>query len=144
MEANAKLRKLHVSPRKADLVAKLIRGMNVAKALQTLQFTQKGVASIIAKLLKCAVANYQNKEGQGEVQPEELYIKTICVGSAGMLKRIRPAPRGVAHRIRKRMSHITVVLDKQPTKVEKPTKKVVNKETAKKTTKKTTQPQPTT
>lgn len=135
MEASAKLRKIHVSPRKADLVAKLIRGMNVDKALQTLQFTQKGVAPDIAKLLKCATANYQSSEGQGDTQPEDLYIKEMHVGSAGMLKRVQPAPRGVAHRIRKRMSHITVVVDREPPKEVKPkkataTKKSIKKETA--------------
>lgn len=111
MTANAIL-KIPVSPRKTGLVAKLIRGMNAEKALQTLQYTPKGSAKDIAKLLQSAIANYQSKEGQGDVQPDELYIKEIYVGSAGMLKRIQPAPRGVAHRIRKRKSRITIIIAK--------------------------------
>ncbi|MEM7362147.1 MAG: 50S ribosomal protein L22 [Bacteroidota bacterium] len=134
MEANAILKKLHVSPRKVGLIATLIRGMNAEKALQTLQVTQKGAAPNISKLLKCAIANYQSREGQGETQPEELYIKEIYVGSAGMLKRIQPAPRGVAHRIRKRMSHVTLVVDKQSPKKEKARKKAPAKKQSSTTT----------
>lgn len=119
MPAIAKLRKLHISPRKTNLVATLIRGMNAEKALQTLQFTHKRSAQPIAKLLKSAIANYQAQEGQGNTIPQQLYITTIHIGSAGMLKRIKPAPRGTAHRIRKRMTHITLIVDQATPKTKK-------------------------
>lgn len=113
MPAIAKLRKLHISPRKTSLVATLIRGMNAEKALQTLQFTYKRSAEPITKLLKSAIANYKSQEGQGNINEAQLYIKAIHVGSAGMLKRIKPAPRGTAHRVRKRMAHVTLIVDKE-------------------------------
>lgn len=113
MPAIAKLRKLHISPRKTNLVAALIRRMNAEKALKILERTPNRSAAPIAKLLKSAIANYQAKEGQSKTTPEKLYIQTIYIGSAGMLKRIKPAPRGTAHRIRKRMTHITLIIDKE-------------------------------
>lgn len=135
MSAIAKLRKLHTSPRKTGLVTDLIKGMNAEKALQTLQHTHKGSAQPIAKLLQSAIANYQSKEGQSNVTPAQLYIKEIHVGSAGMLKRIKPAPRGTAHRIRKRMAHITLIVDKH---IPKPKTKKTPKKTTKAKPKKTT------
>ena len=114
MAAIAKLRKLHISPRKTSLVAALIRGMNAQKALQVLQHTNKSSAEPIEKLLKSAITNYKNKSGQSSTTDDQLYIKTIHVGSAGILKRIQPAPKGVAHRINKRKSHITIIVDKIP------------------------------
>ena len=112
MTANAKL-KISVSPRKTRLVADLIRGKNAEKALQTLQFTHKGSAKDIAKLLKSAIDNYKKQEGQGDTHPDELYIKEIYVDSAGMLKRMRPVAKGMSHRIRKRKSRITLVVSKE-------------------------------
>ena len=111
MSATAKLRKLHISPRKTRLVVDLIRGMNAQKALHTLQHLHKRSALPISKLLRSAVDNYQQVDGQKEVTIDQLYVKTVYVGSSTTLKRIQPAPRGVAHPIRKRSSHITLVVD---------------------------------
>lgn len=112
MPAIAKLRKLPISPRKTQLVATLIQRMRASKALQVLERVPNRSAYPLAKLLKSAIANYQSREGQGNTTPEELYIQTIHIGSAGMLKRVKPAPRGTAHRIRKRMTHITLIVEK--------------------------------
>lgn len=108
MPTTAKLRKLHISPRKVGLTSQLIRGLNVEKALQILQHTPTASAPYLAKLIKSAISN------QSKISPTELYIKQIHTGSAGMLKRIKPAAKGTAHRIRKRMTHVTLVLDQQP------------------------------
>ncbi len=160
MSATAKLRKLHISPRKTRLVVDLIRGMNAQKALHTLQHLHKRSALPLAKLLRSAVANYQQVDGQKEVTIDQLYVKTIYVGSATTLKRIQPAPRGVAHPIRKRSSHVTLVVDqegaqeapakktkKEPAKPNAAPKKAApapkKKSTPKKTTKATTQPKTT-
>ena len=109
MLAIAKLRKLHISPRKTNLVASLIRGMNAQKALQVLQYTQKKSAQPISKLLKSAIANYQQQQ-KDKTSPEQLYIQTVHVGSAGILKRIKPRARGTANHIRKRHSHISITV----------------------------------
>lgn len=108
MEAIAKLNKLRTSPRKVRLVVDLVRGMSVEKALHVLQYTQKGSAKEIATLLKSAAANLRQKKKEAGLSNDQVYIKQIYANSAGMFKRIKPAPRGSAHKIRKRLSHITV------------------------------------
>lgn len=109
MQAYAKLNKIPISPRKARLVANLIRGKKVPQALYILKFEPKRASLYVKKLLQSAVANWKQKRESEEVQGEEkLYIKEIYVNSAGMLKRIKPAPQGRAHRIRKRLAHITL------------------------------------
>ena len=111
MTAKALL-KLSISPRKTGLVAQLVRGMRVDEALRTLGVTRKRCAPHFSKCLLSAVANYRSKEGQGDTTPGDLYIKELCVGSAGMTKRIRPVAKGMSHRIRKRRSRIAFTLEK--------------------------------
>ena len=99
-----------VSAKKTKLVVDLVRGMDVAKALAVLKFTPNKSASIIEKLLLSAIANWEVKNPDRDIEDAGLYIKTITVDQKGMLKRIQPAPQGRAHRIRKRFSKISIVL----------------------------------
>ncbi len=111
MEAHAKLNKLRISPRKTRLVANAIRGKKVPQALGILKQEPKKAALPIKKLLQSAIANWHQKQPKEQQEKENpLYIKEIHVGSAGMLKRIKPAPQGRAHRIRKRSSHVTLII----------------------------------
>jgi large subunit ribosomal protein L22 len=107
----AKLNNCPTSPRKMRLVADLIRGEDVFKAMMILKYTPKDAARRMEKLLRSAIANWEAKnEGQ---RPEEsdLVVKQIFVDSARVLKRLRPAPQGRAHRIRKRSNHVTIIID---------------------------------
>jgi len=107
----AKLRQYRMSPRKMRLVADLIRGMDVQDALDTLQFTKKAAAEPIRKLLLSAINNWEQKNEGQRIEDANLYIKEIFVDGAGMLKRIRPRAQGRAFPIRRRYSHVTIVLD---------------------------------
>ena len=111
MEAAVKLKKSSIAPRKMRLVADLIRGLSTTKAFGLLKHEPKNCAIHLEKLLLAAIASWQNKNPQLELAPADLHIKTIQVDSAGMLKRIKPAPQGRAYRIRKRSSHVTLVVD---------------------------------
>lgn len=111
MEAIARLHKSPISPRKMRLVADLIRGSKANKAFAILKNEPKKCAIHLEKLLLAAIANWQNKHQDVDLAQTDLYIKTIRVDSAGMLKRLRPAPQGRAHRIRKRFNHVTLVVD---------------------------------
>ncbi len=106
----ARLRNVPTSPRKMRLVADLVRGMDVEPALSMLQHTSKEAAGRVYKLLRSAIANWEVKNDGKRIEDSELYIKEISVDSGRMLKRIRPAPQGRAHRIRKRSNHVTLVL----------------------------------
>jgi large subunit ribosomal protein L22 len=108
--AFAKLTNCPTSPRKMRLVADLVRGVEVEKALQILKFSSKEASINVEKLLLSAIANWQAKNEDASVEEAGLFVKEICVDSAGMLKRLRPAPQGRAHRIRKRSNHVTIVL----------------------------------
>jgi len=108
--AFAKLTGCPTSPRKMRLVADLIRGVEVEKALQILKFNAKEASINLEKLLLSAIANWQAKNESSSIEGASLYIKEIYVDSAGMLKRLRPAPQGRAHRIRKRSNHVTLIL----------------------------------
>jgi large subunit ribosomal protein L22 len=108
--AFAKLNNCPTSPRKMRLVADLVRGEQVEKALNILRFSQKEASNRLEKLVLSAVANWQAKNEDANVEDAELFIKEIKVDSGSMLKRLRPAPQGRAHRIRKRSNHVTVVL----------------------------------
>ena len=110
-KAIAKLNNCPVSPRKMRLVADLVRGEEVNKALVILQHNPKEAAGRLEKLIRSAIANWEAKNEDKKLEEETLVIKEIQVGSAGMLKRIQPAPQGRAHRIRKRSNHVTVVVD---------------------------------
>jgi large subunit ribosomal protein L22 len=111
MEAVAKLRNCPMSPRKMRLVVDIIRGKSVNDALSILKYTKNEGSIWVEKLLISAVSNWENKnEGQS---PEDsgLYVKTAFVDGGTMLKRFQPAPQGRAHRIRKRMNHVTLIVD---------------------------------
>ena len=108
--AFAKLNNCPTSPRKMRLVADLIRGEKVERALNILRFSQKEASRRLEKLVLSAVANWQAKNEDSDVEAASLFIKEISVDSGTMLKRLRPAPQGRAHRIRKRSNHVTVVL----------------------------------
>ena len=111
--AFAKLNNCPTSPRKMRLMADLIRGEGVDKALSVLRFSSKESSVRLEKLLLSAVANWQAKNEDGDVEKAGLFVKEIRVDSARMLKRLRPAPQGRAHRIRKRSNHVTLVLGAQ-------------------------------
>ena len=106
----AKLNNCPTSPRKMRLVADQVRGKDVNKSLSNLKFSQKQASSRLEKLLLSAINNWQQKNPDSDVENEQLYIKEIKVDGAGMLKRLRPAPQGRAHRIRKRSNHVTMIL----------------------------------
>ena len=108
--AFAKLNNCPTSPRKMRLVADLVRGEKVDKALNLLRFSQKEASRRLEKLVLSAVANWQAKNEDADIEEAELFVKEIKVDSGAMLKRLRPAPQGRAHRIRKRSNHVTVVL----------------------------------
>ncbi len=107
----AKLSNCPTSPRKMRLVADLIRGQEVNKALAILRYTKKEAALRLEKLLLSVIANWQNKNEGKRIEDNNLYVKEIYVDSARMLKRLRPAPQGRAHRIRKRSNHVTLFVD---------------------------------
>jgi large subunit ribosomal protein L22 len=112
MEAVAKLRNCPLSARKMRLVADLVRGKKVEDAVNILKFTKKEAAGWLEKLVLSAVTNWENKtQGAQDVDEHDLYIKTLMVDDAGHLKRIRPAPQGRAHRIRKHSNHVTVIIE---------------------------------
>lgn len=108
--AFAKLNNCPTSPRKMRLVADIIRGESVSKALYILRYSKKEASERLEKLLLSAIANWQNKNEELDVEDADLYVKEIYVDSARQLKRLRPAPQGRAHRIRKRSNHVTLVL----------------------------------
>ena len=108
--AFAKLNNCPTSPRKMRLVADLVRGVEVNKALQILKFNTKEASARLEKLLLSAVANWQIKNEDARMEDSGLFVKEIQVDSARVLKRLRPAPQGRAHRIRKRSNHDTVVV----------------------------------
>ncbi|WP_340202214.1 50S ribosomal protein L22 [Ascidiimonas sp. W6] len=108
--AFAKLNNCPTSPRKMRLVADLVRGEKVEKALAILKFNSKEASRRIEKLLLSAIANWQAKNEDANVEEANLFIKEIKVDGGSMLKRLRPAPQGRAHRIRKRSNHVTLIL----------------------------------
>jgi large subunit ribosomal protein L22 len=108
--AFAKLNNCPTSPRKMRLVADLVRGEEVNKALAILKFNPKEASRRLEKLLLSALTNWQAKNEEGDIEKAALFVKEIRVDSGSMLKRLRPAPQGRAHRIRKRSNHVTLVL----------------------------------
>lgn len=108
--AFAKLNNCPTSPRKMRLVADQVRGTGVEKALAILRFSPKEASRRLEKLLLSAIANWQAKNEDANIEEAELFVKEIKVDSGRMLKRLRTAPQGRAHRIRKRSNHVTVVL----------------------------------
>ncbi|NMH87790.1 50S ribosomal protein L22 [Flavivirga algicola] len=108
--AFAKLNNCPTSPRKMRLVADLVRGEKVEHALNILKFNQKEASGRLEKLLLSAIANWQAKNEDADIESAELFVKEIRVDGGSMLKRLRPAPQGRAHRIRKRSNHVTLVV----------------------------------
>ena len=111
MEAVARLNNVPTSARKMRVVADLVRGERVNKALNLLRFEAKQGAARIEKLLLSAISNWQAKNEDQKLEDADLYIKAIHVDSGRILKRLRPAPQGRAHRIRKRSNHVTMIVD---------------------------------
>jgi large subunit ribosomal protein L22 len=107
----AVLRNCPTSPRKMRLVADLVRGEEVNRALDILKFSQKEASRRLEKLILSAIANWQVKNEGVRIEDSQLFVKEISVDSARVLKRLQTAPQGRAHRIRKRSNHVTVVLD---------------------------------
>ncbi|NVO20509.1 MAG: 50S ribosomal protein L22 [Bacteroidetes bacterium] len=120
----AKLNDCPSSPRKMRLVAELIRGKNVELALSILQHTPNYAAEKLFKLLKSAIANWQQKNEGVRMEDSHLFVKEVMVDEGRMLKRVQPAPQGRAHRVRKRSNHVTVIID---SRVQQEETKVVTK-----------------
>ena len=108
--AFAKLNNCPTSPRKMRLVADQIRGEDISSALSILKFSSKEASKRLEKLLVSAISNWQSKNENTNIDSAQLFVKEIRVDGASMLKRIRTAPQGRAHRIRKRSNHVTLVL----------------------------------
>ena len=108
--AFAKLNNCPTSPRKMRLVADQIRGEDISNALSILKFSPKEASRRLEKLLVSAISNWQSKNEDSNIDAAQLFVKEIRVDGGSMLKRIRTAPQGRAHRIRKRSNHVTLVL----------------------------------
>jgi large subunit ribosomal protein L22 len=129
---------MRISPQKARLVLVLIKGKRVEAALNTLAFTNKGIAPAVLKLLRSAVenANYLSAEKGLDVDLDNLYVKNAIANEGPRMKRIRPAPMGRAYRYQRRMTHIEIELAEKnkaavPTDAEAPVKALVKKKTVK-------------
>lgn len=107
----ATLRNCPTSPRKMRLIADMIRGMKVEHALHVLKHSPQDASSRLHKLLLSALANWQAKNEGVRIEDTSLYIKEVGVDGGRQLKRIRTAPQGRAHRIRKRSNHVTLLID---------------------------------
>lgn len=144
--ATAYLNDVPTSPRKMRLVADMIRGVRVNQALNMLKYEAKYSSLKLEKLLLSAISNWSVKNADAKLEEADLFVKEIFVDGGRQLKRLRPAPQGRAHRIRKRSNHVTLVVDSmQPVaektekpaakKAEKPAKKAAKKKSTKKETK---------
>jgi len=107
---SASLRNVPTSPRKMRYVVDLVRGMEVSKALATLKFCSKDASNDLEKVVRSAIANWEQKN-ERKAENGELYITRIFVDEGATLKRMRPAPQGRGYRIRKRSNHVTVFVD---------------------------------
>ena len=113
------------------LVADMIRGERVNKALNILKYDAKHPSAKMEKLLLSAISSWEAKHTDVKLEEADLFVKEIFVGGGRILKRLRPAPQGRAHRVRKRSNHVTLVVDRMPEKVVVEKKRPVAKETAK-------------
>lgn len=109
--AVAKLKNVPTSPRKMRLVADLIRGERVSKALNILKYEPKVGAPKLEKLLLSAISSWTAKHTDVKLEEADLYVKEVFVDGGRILKRLRPAPQGRAHRVRKRSNHVTLIVD---------------------------------
>lgn len=110
-QVKASLKNVPTAPRKMRLVADMIRGQRVNLALNMLRFENKHASNTLEKLLLTAISDWQNANEDVKIEEADLYVKEVYVDSARILKRLRPAPQGRAHRIRKRSNHVTIVID---------------------------------
>ncbi len=106
----ARLKDVPSSPRKMRYVVDMIRGMEVNRALGTLKFSSKAASVDVAKVLRSAIANWEQKN-ERKAEDGELFVSRVFVDEGATLKRMRPAPQGRGYRIRKRSNHITVFVD---------------------------------
>ncbi|BAV94813.1 50S ribosomal protein L22 [Ichthyobacterium seriolicida] len=120
--AYAKLNSCPTSPRKMRLVADLIRGVEINKAISVLKYCPKASSITLEKLLYSAVVNWQSKNENDKIEDQNLIVKEVQVNSASSIKRMRPAPQGRGHRIRKRSNHVIITIGN---KEEKNTKNTV-------------------
>jgi large subunit ribosomal protein L22 len=111
MEAVAKLNNYPTSPRKMRLLADVIRGMDVEKALALLEHHPQHSSTPLNKLVRSAISNWEQKNNGQSAADASLVVKTIFVDGARVLKRMRPAPQGRGYRVRKRSNHVTVIVD---------------------------------
>ena len=109
----AVLRNCPTSPRKMRLVTDMIKGVEVNKALDMLNYSKKEASNKVEKLLRSAIANWEAKNEGARIEEAELVVKEARVDQSRTLKRIQPAPQGRAHRIRKRSNHVTIVIGSQ-------------------------------
>ena len=121
----AYLKNVPTSPRKMRLVADLIRGERVSKALNILKYQSMHPAAKLEKLLLSAISNWEAKNTETKLEEADLFVKEIFVDGGRMLKRLRPAPQGRAHRVRKRSNHVTLVVDRMPMAVKQEKKSTV-------------------
>jgi len=118
-KAIAILRDCPTSPRKMRLVADMIRGVEINKALGLLRYSKKEASLRMEKLLRSAINNWEQKNEGKRLEDSLLCVKEIFVDGGAMLKRIQPAPQGRAHRVRKRSNHVTIVVDNMVTEEKK-------------------------
>lgn len=111
MEAVAKLNNYPTGPRKMRLLADVIRGMEVEKALAILEHHPQHNATPLAKLLKSAISNWEQKNSGSNAADISLIVKTVFVDGGRVLKRMRPAPQGRGYKVRKRSNHVTLIVD---------------------------------
>lgn len=111
MEALAKLNNYPTGPRKMRLLADVVRGMEVEKALAILEFHPQHNAVPLAKLLKSAINNWEQKNEGTSAADSSLVVKTVFVDGGRVIKRMRPAPQGRGYKIRKRSNHVTIIVD---------------------------------
>jgi len=111
MEAVAKLKNYPTGPRKMRLLADVIRGMQVEKALGILEHHPQHSAAPLAKLLRSAISNWEQKNTDQGAADADLIVKTVFVDGGRVLKRMRPAPQGRGYRVRKRSNHVTIIVD---------------------------------
>ncbi len=121
--STAYLKNVPSSPRKMRLVADIIRGERVSKALSILKYEAQHAAAKLEKLLLSAISAWEAKNADVKLEEADLYVKEIFVDGGRQLKRLRPAPQGRAHRIRKRSNHVTLIVDRIPVAVDAKPKK---------------------
>ncbi len=114
--ATSYLKNVPTSPRKMRLVADLIRGERVSKALNILKYEAQHASAKMEKLLLSAISSWEAKNGDVKLEEADLFVKEVFVDGGRILKRLRPAPQGRAHRVRKRSNHVTLTVDRMPAK----------------------------